>query len=467
MVFSSMTFIWCFLPILLIIYFLIKDKYKNYVLLVFSLVFYAWGEPKYIILMLFSILINYIYGIKLDKTNDKKKRLIILILSISTNILLLGYFKYFNFFINNLNAILHFSIPNKDIVLPIGISFYTFQIMSYIIDLYRKKIAVQKNILNLALYISFFPQLIAGPIVKYKDIEKQINNRKTTINSFADGTRRFIFGLSKKVLLANTMAVIADMIFDSDINNINTLLSWIGSVSYTLQIYYDFSGYSDMAIGLGKMFGFTFMENFDYPYISRSITEFWRRWHISLSTWFKEYIYIPLGGNRKSKIRTYINLWIVFLVTGIWHGAAWNFIAWGLFHGFFIFIERLGFKKFLDKHTIFSHIYSIIIINFGWVLFRVDGLKKGLLFIKKMIIPSNINSNIRLYKIITSRNIIIFIIAILLCCILQKIYSMIKDKKIIRIIKPYAEISIIMLLWFFCISSLASNTYNPFIYFRF
>lgn len=466
MVFSSMTFIWCFLPILLLIYFVVKDKYKNYILLIFSLIFYAWGEPKYIFLMLFSILINYIYGIMIDKSKNKLK-LIVLIGAITTNVLLLGYFKYFNFIVDNINNIFNISIPNNNIILPIGISFYTFQIMSYDIDLYRKKIKVQKNPLNLALYISFFPQLIAGPIVKYKDIESQIQKRKVNIDSFVEGTKRFIYGLSKKVLIANSMALIADTIFDSNISNITTLLSWIGSIAYSLQIYYDFSGYSDMAIGLGKMFGFSFMENFDLPYKSKSITEFWRRWHISLSTWFKEYIYIPLGGNRKGKIRTYINLWIVFLVTGVWHGAAWTFITWGLFHGFFIFIERIGFKNILDKHKIFGHIYSLLIINFGWVLFRADSLSKGITIIKNMIIPTNNISSLRLYKLLTPNNILIFIMAILFSCIIQYVYTYIKDKDIIKKIKPYCEITIIIVLWFLCISSLVSNTYNPFIYFRF
>ena len=467
MVFSSMTFIWCFLPILLLIYYIAKDKYKNLILLTFSLIFYAWGEPKYIILMLSSIIINYIFGILIDKYNNKRIKTPIFILALLTNIFLLIYFKYFNFLIGNINRIFRLSISSKNIILPIGISFYTFQIMSYIIDLYRGKIKVQKNILDLALYISFFPQLIAGPIVKYKDIQLQIKERKISLEGFVIGTKRFIYGLSKKVLIANTLAIIADTIFDAEITNITTLLAWIGSLAYSLQIYYDFSGYSDMAIGLGRMFGFTFLENFDLPYISKSITEFWRRWHISLSNWFKEYVYIPLGGNRKGKSRTYINLWIVFLITGIWHGAAWTFVAWGLFHGFFISIEKLKLKRLFDKHYIIGHIYTLLIINFGWVLFRINGLKKGLIFIKKMIIPTNNLSTIRLYNIITSKNILIFVIAILFSGIIQIIYSKIRNNKTIKKVFPIGEIFIIIILWLLCISSLISNTYNPFIYFRF
>ena len=466
MVFSSMTFIWVFLPILLIAYFLVKDKYKNFVLLFFSLIFYAWGEPKYIVLMLFSIFINYVCGLLIDKTKNKL-RTFIFILTIIINIGLLGYFKYFNFLINNINKVLGVSVSNKNIVLPIGISFYTFQIMSYIIDLYKNKIKVQKNLFNLALYISFFPQLIAGPIVKYKDIDEQLQKRSVTLDGFVKGSTRFIYGLSKKVLLANTLALIADTIYNAGISNITMLLAWIASISYSLQIYFDFSGYSDMAIGLGKMFGFDFMENFDLPYKSASITEFWRRWHISLSTWFKEYIYIPLGGNRKGKIRTYINLWIVFLVTGIWHGAAWTFVAWGLYHGFFIFIERLGLKKLLDKCKVINHIYTLLIINFGWVLFRVEGLKNALKVIKRMIIPTNIETNIRIYKIINVRNISIIIIGILFSCIVQILYSKISDKKIVKKIVLIIKPIIIVALWGLCICSLVSNTYNPFIYFRF
>ena len=431
MVFSSMTFIWIFLPILLFVYYISKEKYRNIILLIFSLIFYSWGEPKYIVLMLISILVNYIFGRILDKCNKKKNKTIVLIFSIIFNLGLLVYFKYFNFIATNIDNIIGNNvIPNKNIVLPIGISFYTFQIMSYIIDLYRGDIKVQKNLLNLALYISFFPQLIAGPIVKYKDIDEQLQKRTVTIEKFSNGIKRFVYGLAKKVIFANTLAYIADTIFNSNIEFLNMPIAWLGAICYTLQIYFDFSGYSDMAIGLGKMFGFEFMENFNLPYISESITEFWRRWHISLSTWFKEYLYIPLGGNRKGKIRTYINLLIVFFATGIWHGASWNFVVWGLFNGFFLVIERIKLKELLDKNKLkfINHIYALLVIIFGWVLFRADTLKSALQYMKIMISPSKQLVNFDTSLIINNRNIMMIIVVILFSGILQTIFNKLKNK---------------------------------------
>ena len=471
MVFSSMTFIWIFLPILLFVYYISKEKYRNIILLFFSLIFYSWGEHKYIVLMLISILVNYIFGRILDKCNKKKNKKIVLIVSIVFNLGLLVYFKYFNFIATNIDNIIGQNvIPNKNIVLPIGISFYTFQIMSYIIDLYRGDIKVQKNLLNLALYISFFPQLIAGPIVKYKDIDEQLQKRTVTIEKFSNGIKRFVYGLAKKVIFANTLAYIADTIFNSNIELLNMPIAWLGAICYTLQIYFDFSGYSDMAIGLGKMFGFEFMENFNLPYISESITEFWRRWHISLSTWFKEYLYIPLGGNRKGKIRTYINLLIVFLATGIWHGASWNFVVWGLFNGFFLVIERIKLKELLDKNKLkfVNHIYALLVIIFGWVLFRADTLRSALQYMKIMIIPSKQLANFDTSLIINNRNIIMIIVVILFSGILQTIFNKLKNKeKIKEVYHRYFEVIVISLLMFISIMMLASNTYNPFIYFRF
>ena len=471
MVFSSMTFIWIFLPILLFVYYISKEKYRNIILLIFSLIFYSWGEPKYIVLMLISILVNYIFGRILDKCNKKKNKTIVLIFSIIFNLGLLVYFKYFNFIATNIDNIIGNNvIPNKNIVLPIGISFYTFQIMSYIIDLYRGDIKVQKNLLNLALYISFFPQLIAGPIVKYKDIDEQLQKRTVTIEKFSNGIKRFVYGLAKKVIFANTLAYIADTIFNSNIEFLNMPIAWLGAICYTLQIYFDFSGYSDMAIGLGRMFGFEFMENFNLPYISESITEFWRRWHISLSTWFKEYLYIPLGGNRKGKIRTYINLLIVFFATGIWHGASWNFVVWGLFNGFFLVIERIKLKELLDKNKLkfINHIYALLVIIFGWVLFRADTLKSALQYMKIMISPSKQLVNFDTSLIINNRNIMMIIVVILFSGILQTIFNKLKNKeKIKEIYHRYFEVIVICLLMFVSIMMLASNTYNPFIYFRF
>lgn len=471
MVFSSMTFLWIFLPLLLVIYFITKEKYRNIVLLIFSLIFYAWGEPKHIVLMLISIAINYVFGIILDKQEKKAKRKVILIVALLFDLLILGYFKYFNFFSSNINRLIGTNVIHaRDIVLPIGISFYTFQIMSYIIDLYRKDIKVQKNILNLALYISFFPQLIAGPIVKYHDIDEQLRERKITLEKFANGVRRFTYGLAKKVIFANSLAFVADSIFDTNISLINMPIAWIGAICYMLQIYYDFSGYSDMAIGLGKMFGFEFMENFNLPYISKSITEFWRRWHISLSTWFKEYLYIPLGGNRKGKLRTYINLGIVFLATGFWHGAAWNFIFWGVYNGFFLIIERIKLKEWLDKNKVkaLNLIYSLLVTIVGWVFFRANGLKSALKYLKIMFIPSNVKSYFDLSTIINNRNILILIAAILFAGVLQSIFTKIKNKdKLSKFYKIYVEGIAIGVLMVICVTMLASNTYNPFIYFRF
>lgn len=471
MIFSSMVFLWIFLPILLIIYFVSKDKYRNIILLIFSLIFYSWGEPQYISLIIFSILVNYILGLILDKVKNKRTEKLVLAIAVLFNLGLLGYFKYFNFFVTNINRIFGSSmISIRNIELPIGISFYTFQIISYIIDLYRGDIKVQKNPLNLALYISFFPQLIAGPIVKYHDIDEQLQKREVTTEKFARGINRFIYGLAKKVIIANSMAFIADSIFDANVSSINMTISWIGAICYTLQIYFDFSGYSDMAIGLGRMFGFELMENFNLPYISCSITEFWRRWHISLSTWFKEYLYIPLGGNRKGKLRTLINLGIVFLVTGFWHGASWNFIIWGAYNGFFLIIERIKLKELLDKNKfkVINHIYSLLIIICGWVLFRADGMRNALKYLKVMFIPTSTESYFDLSLIINNRNIVFFIIAVLLSGILQCVFEKFKNKeKIKKVYRVYIEPILVSTLIFICIIMLASNTYNPFIYFRF
>lgn len=469
MVFSSMFFLWCFLPIILVLYFISNNRFKNIILLIGSLIFYAWGEPKYIILMLFSILINYIIGLLIDKFQNRKKG--ILILGILVNLGLLGYFKYFNFGIDIINRLFtNEALQAKTIILPIGISFYTFQILSYIIDLYRGKTKVQKNILNLALYVSFFPQLIAGPIVKYKDIEEQINKRKVTIDLFADGIRRFVYGLSKKVILANNLAFITDSILKNNVETLNTPIVWLAAITYTLQIYFDFSGYSDMAIGLGKMFGFDFPENFNLPYISQSITEFWRRWHISLSTWFKEYLYIPLGGNRKGKIRQYINLIIVFFATGLWHGASFNFIAWGLYYGAFLIVEKMFLLKILknNKLKFINSIYTLLVVIVGWVLFRANGLMHALELIKLMFSFDFKTIYVLLPTYINLRIIYIIALAILFSGPLQVVAKKLKNyNKVVSIYQSKLEFVIIGFLMLACISELAASSYNPFIYFRF
>lgn len=468
MVFSSMIFLWLFLPIILLLYFISNNKFKNIILLIGSLIFYAWGEPKYIILMLISILINYIYGILIDKFRKYDKY--ILVIAILTNIGLLGYFKYFNFFATNINRIFNQNIIGlRNIILPIGISFYTFQILSYVIDLYRKEINVQKNIFNLALYVSFFPQLIAGPIVKYKEIEDEINNRSVDLSLFSSGVRKFVYGLGKKVILANNLALIADSIYVNNVSNLNTPIVWLAAITYTLQIYFDFSGYSDMAIGLGRMFGFHFPENFNLPYISQSITEFWRRWHISLSTWFKQYLYIPLGGNRKGKLRTYINLFIVFLATGIWHGASFNFIFWGIYYGIFLIIERLFLKKLLDKNKFkfLNHMYVMFIVIIGWVFFRANGLKEAIELVKIMFNFDFSKTYILLPTFINKKTILIIIISILFSGPLQNLFNKIKNKD--KLIKIYNNLEFIVIIFIMLISifDLTASTYNPFIYFRF
>ncbi len=467
MVFSSMVFLWKFLPMLLFFYYISKDKFKNSILLIASLIFYAWGEPKYVLLMLFSILINYILGILLSKYPKFKK--IFLLLAIFFNLGLLGYFKYFNFFSHLVNKILAFEvIPLKNIVLPIGISFYTFQILSYIIDLYRGQIAVQKNIFQLALYVSLFPQLVAGPIVQYKDVEAQIKERHVTVASFAEGIRRFVYGLSKKVIFANSLALVTDTILSYKVSSLNTYLVWIVVVAYTLQIYYDFSGYSDMAIGLGKMFGFHFLENFNLPYLSNSITEFWRRWHISLSSWFKNYLYIPLGGNRKGKVRTYINLFVVFLATGLWHGAGLNFIIWGIYYGIFLILEKMFLKKVLDRNRFkwINHFYVMLIVMVGWVFFRANGIRHALDLLRLMFSFQFEETAIVLPLIISLKTLIFLIFSFLFCGILQSLFKnvILKYKGIYQ---KWLEGVVLIFLMVVCIFELVSGTYNPFIYFRF
>lgn len=475
MVFSSMIFLWLFLPVTLVMYYLIEKKYRNGFLVLASFIFYAWSGPKYIILIMLSILINYAFGILIYNEGSKNKRKCLLTLDLIGNLAILGYFKYFNFIVSNLNIIVGKEVLGlREIVLPIGISFYTFQAISYVVDVYRSKnnngeVKAQNNIIDLTLYIILFSKLTQGPIVKYHDFEKQINDREITVKRTAYGIKRFIFGISKKVLIANTLGVVSDDIFALGFNDLNTTIAWLGIVCYTLQLYFDFSGYSDMAIGLGEMFGFTFMENFNYPYLARSVQEFWRRWHISLSTWFMEYLYIPLGGNRKGKIRTYINLLIVFLITGLWHGSSWNFIVWGVFHGMFLVIERIGFGKLLqqNKYKLLNNLYTILVVMVGWVFFRAPNLKSALKYIYRMFVPTNIDGLYSVSFFVNREVLLILILAIVLCGVLQvmipKIQQIVYEKKEINIV----SILLLSILFFTCIISISSGTYNPFIYFRF
>ena len=384
MVFSSTVFLFIFLPVAYVMYLVLPGiKAKNIWLIIISLLFYGFGEPVTVFLMVFSVLVNYFVA-RLIASAKKHKKLW-LVLGVVFNLGLLGVFKYAGFFTETLNAILRTSIPVPQIRLPIGISFFTFQILSYVIDVYRDNSVVQRKFLNVLLYISLFPQLIAGPIVKYYDISQQIENRTLTPEATASGIKRFIIGLSKKVLIANTVGAAADAMFALQGSDMSALTCWLGAISYTLQIYYDFSGYSDMAIGLGQMLGFTFKENFNYPYTADSVQEFWRRWHISLSSWFKEYLYIPLGGNRKGKLRTALNRIFVFFCTGLWHGANWTFIVWGLLHGLFLMLESykvIPLEKL--KFKPFKHIYTLLVVTVTFVIFRADTLTQALVFISKM-----------------------------------------------------------------------------------
>lgn len=463
MVFSSSIFLWLFLPLVFIVNYFIQPRYSNGFLLIASLVFYAWGEPYFVFLMILLILINWLVGLGIDRFPHKK---VILIVGIVFDLIILGYYKYAVFGIEMLSRLLGKEILSMpEIRLPIGISFFTFQAISYIVDVYRKETTAQKKIVNVALYISFFSQLIAGPIVKYKDINKQIESRVVTSENIAEGYRRFIYGLAKKVLVSNVLGKSADSIFKMDITSVSSGMAWVAALFYTFQIYYDFSGYSDMAIGLGKMFGFDIPENFNYPYISCSIQEFWRRWHISLSSWFKEYIYIPLGGNRKGKIRTYVNLFIVFFLTGLWHGASLSFIVWGLYHGFFSILERLGLKKILDKNRYVSWVYCFLVVNFGWVIFRMNYLKKALRFILRMLMPWRYAQNITsIWEFVNMKTLFIFVCALGGGGIIQKLFSG-KAADWWKYSKTEFIYCTIMLI--LCILAIVSDTYNPFIYFQF
>lgn len=470
MVFSSTIFLFLFLPVVLIIYYLLpKIKYKNVFLLIASFVFYGYGEHKFVFIMILSIIINYILGfiVEYAKKYSLIYRRISLLLVVLVNVGLLFYYKYYDFFIENANSIFGLELPLKHIVLPIGISFFTFQIMSYLFDLYLNKVKLQKNPLKLGLYIALFPQLIAGPIVRYIDIAEQIDNRTFSVDYFAEGLKRFIIGLGKKIIIANSFASVADSIFAMSPSDMSIMLAWGGAIAYTLQIYFDFSGYSDMAIGLGYMLGFKFLENFNYPYIAKSVQDFWRRWHISLSSWFRDYVYIPLGGNRTGNV--YINLLIVFFVTGLWHGASWNFVLWGLWHGLFLIIERLLRNSKLQNIKvpyIFTWFYTMIVVIVGWVMFRAVDMTYAYNYIKVMFgIGSNelVGSLVIKYM---NEYLVILIIAVLSSTPLLKNLSILIERYNITFsyISKYAFL--IILFWLSIIYTVAS-TYNPFIYFNF
>lgn len=495
MLFSSMIFLWVFLPLVIIIYylinFIIKDKktcthVKNIFLLIASLVFYAWGGIYFLGIMIASIILNFFGGFFISKVPSEKKtaRSIVLFIVIVLNLAMLFYFKYFNMlviaieqvmahpkdFITCITNIFNMertgALNVKEVVLPIGISFFTFQAMSYVIDVYRSDADVQKNIFDFGLYVALFPQLIAGPIVKYSDIAREINDRTENADKFAKGIKRFCYGMGKKVIIANTLAIAVDSIWALELEKIGAPIAILAMFSYTFQIYYDFSGYSDMAIGLGLMFGFDFKENFNYPFLSLSVTEFWRKWHISLSTWFKEYVYIPLGGNRCGLFRTCVNILIVFFLTGVWHGANWTFILWGLSYGILLVIEKVFLLKLLNKNKIkfINWIYSFMIFNLLFILFRANTIYDAGEFYRQFM---NFESKYNILTYISLKYIIVFIAAILCMGVLQKIFGKLFEKVKYNLAFNVLDFVLQMSILVYSIFSVVDGTYNPFIYFQF
>ena len=466
MLFSSVPFLFYFLPAALLIYFAAPRQLKNAVLLLASLFFYAWGEPKYVLLMAVSITLGYVFGLLIEIWRGTKLSKLFLILSIVTSLGLLGYFKYADFFIANFNAATGLSVPLLKIALPIGISFYTFQILSYTVDVYRGEVKAQRNYISLAVYVALFPQLIAGPIVRYSDIAAQLESRTHSFSNVALGTRRFILGLAKKVLIANALGELCDIFKES--NDKSVLFFWLYAIAFTLHIYFDFSGYSDMAIGLGKIFGFDFLENFDYPYISGSITEFWRRWHMSLGSWFRDYVYIPLGGNRVSKARWFLNIFIVWMLTGFWHGAAWNFIVWGLFFAILLIIEKLWLLKPLKKSKVLSHIYVMFFVIISFVIFNAADMKEAFSYIGGMFGAGGIPfiSEEWLYYL-RSYGVVLIVAIIGATPLVKKLVLSVKKKstgeKIMNIAEPIMLVALLLVITAY----LVDGSFNPFLYFRF
>lgn len=472
MLFSSLPFLFLFLPLFFVLYFTCKKRYiRNIVLLIFSLFFYAWGEPLYILLMMFSICFNYVFALLISREEQRsKKAKAYMAADTVLNLLLIGIFKYAGFFTQCFNSVMGLELPVPQIALPIGISFYTFQILSYVIDVYRGDVTAQKDVFMLGAYLSGFPQLIAGPIVRYRTIADELVDRRETLDEFADGMRRFICGLSKKVLIANTMAQVADGILSCSAADYGIVGAWIAMLAYTMQIYYDFSGYSDMAIGMGRMMGFHYLENFDYPYISKSVTEFWRRWHISLSTFFRDYVYIPLGGNRVSTPRWILNMLIVWSCTGLWHGASMNFVIWGLYYCAILILEKLVWGKHIAKFPALGHVYTLLCVIFGWVIFRADDLPMFAEITRAMVGGYGFGGAEIPAAIVLQRSgfgvqfIIMFVIAVILSAPVSKL---IKNKLVgVRAGALLADVAAVAAL-LPCAIELAVGSYNPFIYFRF
>lgn len=470
MVFSSFVFLFVFLPIVLLVYYVCPKKARNVVLLLASLLFYAWGEPRYVVIMLFSTVFDYTNGrlIEYFKNHNRLgKAKAVLIIDICGNLGILGFFKYTDFVLSSINSVTSAGIHLLGIALPIGISFYTFQTMSYTIDVYRGVVPAQKNILNFGTYVCLFPQLIAGPIVQYKTIGEELEDRKVGWKDFSEGAFRFTVGLAKKVILANQIGNLFDTIQATQ--NLSTAAAWLGAIAFTFQIYFDFSGYSDMAIGLGRIFGFHFLENFDHPYMSRSITEFWRRWHISLGSWFREYVYIPLGGNRKGMARQLINLFVVWALTGLWHGASWNFVLWGIYYGVLLMLEKLFLLKWMKKWPRpLQHIYSLVLVVIGWVLFSITEMPALGGYLEAMI-----GIGVPLYTpdvLFYLQNNGILLLLLVLCSLdYKEIFANAKwilDLKNKKAGQICAGLSMV-LLFLLSVASLVGSSYNPFLYFRF
>lgn len=483
MVFSSFVFLMVFLPIVLLVYYICPGRLRNLVLLIASLIFYAWGEPVYVLIMLFSTVFDYTNGRLIEffkKKNRPRGAKAALIVDVCGNLAILGFFKYADFFIGNLNSITGAGISLLHIALPIGISFYTFQTMSYTIDVYRGEVEAQHNILDFATYVTLFPQLIAGPIVQYKTIAKELTARKVTLNDFSEGAFRFSVGLAKKVLLANQIGALWDSI--SQLQQMSVATAWLGAVAYSFQIYFDFSGYSDMAIGLGQIFGFHFLENFNFPYMSKSITEFWRRWHISLSSWFREYVYIPLGGNRKGMARQLLNIMIVWMLTGLWHGANWNFVLWGVYYGILLMMEKLFLLKWLNKAPAWiGHLYTMFLVVIGWTIFAQTDGGQLLHYLKTMVgagASAGVDSD---FFYFFSCNAVLLVVLVL-CSVdhrswilrlfkakggdekkTESIYQMGMDSPVYTAGKAV----LMVLLLFVSFAFLVGDSYNPFLYFRF
>lgn len=470
MVFSSLIFLFAFLPIFLVVYFIVPKGLRNLILLIASLIFYAWGEPIYIFLMLFSIMVDYFHGLLVERYADQpKKAKLVVLSSITLNLALLILFKYSAFIVENVNYLLNTNFLVPEIKLPIGISFYTFQTMSYTIDIYRKEATAKRSMIDLGAYVTMFPQLIAGPIVRYQTIAHQLSHRIVTESLFASGVRRFIIGLGKKVLLANNIGLLWNQISSKDPKELPILLAWLGLVAFGFQIYFDFSGYSDMAIGLGRMLGFEFLENFNYPYIAQSITEFWRRWHISLGTWFRDYVYIPLGGNRKGKLRQYFNILIVWMLTGLWHGASWNFIWWGLYFAFFIILEKIIVLKWLiHMPRLFRHTYTLFILLIGWGLFACENLSYLKSYFSALFGLNQVGwCNQEILYIVASYGILLIILIFLSMPVISTINQWIMKFHGASLIKVIVEPLIYLGILTLSTAYLVDSSYNPFLYFRF